>query len=398
MDIPVSRNAAKVTYAVRNVARRAQELERQGRKLIYLNIGDPGKYDFPAPRHMLDACSAALYGNKNYYAFSSGVDEAREAIARSARKKGIAQVSSENVAVTTGVSEGVDIVLQTLLNPGENILAPVPNYPLYHAVATKIGASIAPYPLREDDGWQPDADELRRSVTEKTRAILLINPNNPTGGVAGRKTVQQVVDIAGERGIPIISDEIYDQLLYDGAAHVPAASLTTDVPVFTFNGLSKNYLAPGWRAGWIIESNIEPSSACASTINNLLDARLCSPTPPQFAIKAALEGPQEHLAQTVAKMQERATITFERLNAITGVSCVMPRAAFYAFPCITSTKHADDKQWVLELMEREGVVVVHGSGFGQQKGTMHFRVAFLPQPDILHEAYDRIERFMQTAR
>lgn len=396
MDIPVSERASKVRYAVRNIARKAKELEDLGRKMLYLNIGDPGKYDFPTPKHLLDACSTALYSQQNYYAFSSGIDEARAAIAKDAAKKGIKNITAENVVITTGVSEGVDIVMNTLLNPGENILAPVPNYPLYEAIANKIGAKINPYYLDEDDGWQPDVDDMRKKIDAKTRAILFINPNNPTGAVCSRKAVQQVVDLAAEKKVPIISDEIYDQLLFDGEQHIPTASLTTEVPIITFNGLSKNHLATGWRIGWLIESNIDSRSAFATTINNLVDARLCSPTPPQFAIKAALEGPQDHVKETVRKMQERRDITFKRLNEIEGISCVKPKGTFYAFPRLTTNVYNNDERFVLDVLEKEGIVFVHGSGFGQKQGTNHFRVVFLPPPSVLNEAYDKLERFMRS--
>lgn len=393
MNILVSSRVQKVKYAVRNVARAAHELEKKGRKLLYLNIGDPGKYDFPTPPHILDACRDALYAQQNYYAFSSGVQEAREAIARSVRVQKIS-VSPEQVVITTGVSEGIDIVMQILLNPGENILMPLPNYPLYEAVAHKIGAEPHFYSLDEENGWEPDIDDVRTKITPKTRAILLINPNNPTGGVYRRKTVKALVDVAAEHNLPILSDEIYDHLLFDGEVHIPTASVTCDVPVITFNGLSKNYLAPGWRVGWMTLNNIQPTSTFAAAVNNLVDARLCSPTPPQFAIKAALEGPQNHVKGMVRKMQERGGIIFKWLNEIDGLSCVKPRGAFYAFPRIEKKKYPTDEQFVLELMKQQGVVVVHGSGFGQKAGTQHFRIVFLPPPDVLHRALDKVEKFM----
>ncbi len=236
---------------------------------------------------------------------------------------------------------------------------------------------------------------MRKKINDKTRGILLINPNNPTGAVYGKRVIQQAIDLAGEKNLPIISDEIYSELLFDGEEHIPTASLTYDVPIITFNGLSKNYLAPGWRVGWLVENNIDPKSAFAATINNLVDARLCSPTPPQFAIKAALEGPQNHIHETVRKMQERRDITFQRLNNIKGVSCVKPRGAFYAFPQLTTSAYSSDEQFVLDFLHKEGVVVVHGSGFGQKAGTMHFRVVFLPPPELLHSAFDKLEKFME---
>lgn len=396
MDIQVSTHASKVRYAIRNIARKAKELEKQGKKILYLNIGDPGKYDFPTPKHLLDACSKALYDQQNYYAFSSGTDEARQAIARTASRNRFNDVSAENIVITTGCSEGVDIVMNTLLNPGENLLMPRPSYPLYEAVANKIGAESIFYDLDESNNWQPDTEDVRKKITTETRGILLINPNNPTGGVYSRNILKKVVDIAAEKKLPIISDEIYDHLLFDGEQHIPAASLTSEVPVITFNGLSKNYLATGWRIGWIIQSNIDSKSSFATTINNMVDARLSSPTPPQFAIKPALEGPQEQIKETITKMQERRDITFKRLNEIPGINCVKPKGTFYAFPSLTSTRYGTDEQFVLDLLEKEGVCFVHGSGFGQKPGTKHFRVVFLPPPPILNEAFDKLEQLMKS--
>ncbi len=396
VDIRVSERAAKVRYAVRNIARKAKELEKQGKKMLYLNIGDPGKYDFAVPQHVVDACVNAMNNMKNYYGFSSGVDEAREAIARYAGRRGLKSVSAENVTVTTGVSEAVDVVMNALLNIGENVLCPAPNYPLYEAVANKIGAKVNFYYLNEEDGWQPDAEDMRSKVDDKTRAILLINPNNPTGAVYSKKILKEVVGLAAERKLPIISDEIYDQLLFDGEEHVATGSLTDEVPVITFGGLSKNYFATGWRVGWIVLSNLDAKGSFSSVINNLVDARLSSPTPAQFAVKAALEGSKEHLVVGIKKMQERRNITFKKLNEISGLSCVKPKGAFYAFPKVESEKYKDDEQFVLDLLNKEGVVVVHGSGFGQKEGEKHFRIVFLPQADMLNEAYDRIERFTES--
>ncbi len=395
MNIPVSERAAKVCYVVRNIARKAKELEKQGKKILYLNTGDPGKYDFPTPKHLLDAFSQALYSNKNFYAFSSGIDEAREAVANNAGKKGIKNISAENIVITTGCSEAIDIVMNTMLNPGENILVPRPSYPLYETVANKIGAMAIFYDCDESKGWHPDVVDIKNKITKKTRGILLINPNNPTGGIYSKSVLKKVTDIAAEKQIPILSDEIYDQLLFDDETHTATASLTNEVPVITFNGLSKNQLAPGWRIGWIIQSNIAPESTVATTINNLVDARLCSPTPPQFAIKPALEGPQNYLKETVKKLQIRRDITYTRLNEIPGISCTKPKGAFYAFPSLISEAYKTDEEFVLDILHKEGICFVHGSGFGQKPGTKHFRIVFLPDPTILNEAFDKIERFMQ---
>jgi alanine-synthesizing transaminase len=395
MELRVAENASKVLYAVREIARYAKQREKEGKSLISLSVGDPLKCDFSVPKHMVDAYRDALSAGKNSYAFSSGIDEAREAVAKQALSKGIKNISADNVLITNGVTEGITLAMQALLNPGENILLPSPSYALYESMAVKLGAEVHYYELDEENDWRPNVGDMKLKIDDKTRAIILINPNNPTGAVFGKEVLKQIVSLAAEKKLPIIADEVYDQLVFDGE-NVSIASLTDEVPVLTFNSLSKNYLATGWRTGWMIQSNIDPKSNFAVSLNNLADARLCIGTPQQFAIKAALEGPQEHIKEIVAKMKERAKITVERLNAIDGISCVAPKGTFYAFAKLESDVYGDDKQFVLDLIDKAGVVVVHGSGLGEKPGTKHFRVAYLPQPDVLHEAYDRIENFMKS--
>src|ERR1700686_614855 len=287
-----------VRYAIRDLACIADEVAKQGHKILPLNIGDPLNFDFETPAHMIEAVYQAMRDGKNGYSPSSGIKEALDAIRSEASRKGITSI--QDVFVTSGVSETVDICLTALLNPCDNLLTPCPDYPLYSAVLAKIDIGLIAYYLNEDDGWQPDLDDIKKKITPRTRGIVLINPNNPTGSVCTRKTLEQIAELARRHNLIIFADEIYDKLIIDDEkhddAHVAMAAIAPDVPVITFGGLSKNYLAPGSRIGWGIASGeasvIKPY---LEGVNKLLRARLCANHPEQYAIKAALEGPQDHL-------------------------------------------------------------------------------------------------------
>ena len=391
---PASRTE-HITYAVRDIVVLAQQAAKSGKEMLYLNIGDPNQFDFITPRHIVDAIYKAMLENRNGYSPSSGIKSAVAAIEREAQRKDIRNVL--DIFVTTGASEAIEICMTALINPGENILIPEPGYPLYNAIVAKLDATENPYYLDEDNGWQPNLKDITAKVNEKTRAIVLINPNNPTGSVCQEDTMRGLLKLAKERNLVIFADEIYDKLILDGGRHVSIASLDPDVPCITFNGLSKSYIAPGFRIGWGIVSG--PQAAMKNyieAINKILRARLCANHPIQFGIEAALGDNQEHLNEVLAKLRRRRDITTNRLNAIPGISCVRPEGAFYAFPRL----HIDepDEQFVAELIRETGVVVVHGSGFGQVPGTRHFRVVFLPTEDILEKAFSQIECFMHKWR
>lgn len=391
MSVKPAERTKNIKYAVRDVVQLAREVEAGGKDMIYLNIGDPNQYGFRTPEHMIEAVHRAMRFNQNGYAPSEGTPDATEAIRAEAARKGI---KAEYVCVTTGGSEGIDMALTALVNPGENVLTPSPGYPLYTAVLAKLGAELNPYLLNEDDGWQPDIDDLANRVNDRTRAIILINPNNPTGSVYSRERLLAIVEIARKHRLVIFSDEIYDKLLLDGDEHVSVASIAGDVPVLTFNGISKSYLAPGWRIGWVIMSG--PGNVIGdfnAALMKLARARLSSSYPMQCAIKPALEGPQDHLRAVGDELRLRRDITVEMLRAIDGIELVPPRAAFYAFPKIEIER--DDHDFVCDLIRATGVVTVHGSGFGQKPGTRHFRVVYLPAPELLRDAYTRIAGFVK---
>jgi len=391
-EIAPANRLENVRYAIRDLACVADEVAKQGHKILPLNIGDPITFDFQTPLHLIDAVSKAMRDGKNGYAPSSGIKEALDAIRGEAARKGISTV--QDVFITSGVSETVDICLAALLNPGDNLLTPCPDYPLYSAVLAKLDIGLNAYYLKEEDGWQPDLDDIRKRITPRTRGIVLINPNNPTGSLCTRQMLEQIAELARRHNLVIFADEIYDKLILDGSQHVAMAAVAPDVPVVTFGGLSKNYLAPGWRIGWGIASGeayvIRPY---LEGVNKLLRARLCANHPEQYAIKAALEGPQDHLPEVIRKMRSRRDLTMQWCSTTPRVSCVEPRGAFYAYPKIDVPE--DDEVFVRELIRQKYVMVVHGSGFGQCPGTKHFRIVFLPDEATLTRAYSAIGDFLR---
>jgi len=390
--IKPARRTENIEYAVRDIVLVAEEAKKKGKKLLFLNIGDPIQYDFRTPEPLVEATYQAMRENLTGYSASEGVDEAIEAIRQEARSHGI---EPADIFVTTGASEAIDFALTALVNEGENVLVPYPGYPLYTAILAKLGAEPNPYYLDEDNAWQPDLADIESKINEKTRAIVIINPNNPTGAVYSEETLRGIIEIAKKYHLVIFSDEIYDKLVFDGKRHIPIASLDKDVPVVTFNGLSKCYLAPGFRIGWgIVSGPREVVKDFVEAIHKLARARLSTSHPKQYAIPVALNGNQNHLREVIEKLERRRNLTVEMLNDIPGISCVKPQGAFYAFPRI-DIPGVSDREFVKELIAETGVVVVHGSGFGQKPGTAHFRVVFLPPEEVLAEAYDRIKKFMK---
>ena len=386
-----SQRSAEIHYAIRNI----NLAQAAGKKLLSLNIGDPLQFDFSTPSHIVEATYQAMLAGKTGYAPSSGVEEATQAIRDEAGRQGIQNV--QDVFLASGVSEAIEIALASLLNPGDNLLIPSPGYPLYQAVLTKFSAEGVPYYLDESSGWQPDPDEIARRINSRTRGIVVINPNNPTGAVYSREVLSAILDLAARHGLVAFSDEIYSKLVLDPVSHVSLASLAPELPVITFNGLSKAYLVPGFRIGWGILSG-EGSSVAdyQEAIGKMLRLRLCANHPEQFAIRPALEADQSHIPEMIAKLRRRRDLIDSLLNSIPGISCVRPQAAFYAFPRLEIS--GSDQEFISSLIRETGVVVVPGSGFGQQPGTKHFRLVFLPPEETLRQALQHIGDFMRSRR
>ena len=391
-EIGAARRLDNIRYAIRDLACVADELTRQGHKVVPLNIGDPLNFDFQTPPHIVEAVYKAMRDGKNGYAPSPGIPVALEAIRGEAARKGITTV--RDVFVTSGVSETVDACISALVNPGENILTPRPDYPLYSAILCKLGIDLNTYDLNEEDGWQPELADLERKLTPHTRGIVLINPNNPTGSLCTRQMLEQVAEVARRHNLIVFSDEIYDKLILDGTPHIAFAAVAPDVPCVTFGGMSKNYLVPGWRIGWgIVSGDAAAVKSYTEGVQRLLRARLCANHPEQYAIKAALEGPQDHLVEVQRKLRSRRDLTQKWCESTPRVSCVLPRGAFYAYPRIEIPE--GDEIFVKELIRQKHVMVVHGSGFGQKPGTQHFRIVFLPDEKTLGKAYAAIGAFIQ---
>jgi alanine-synthesizing transaminase len=378
-----------VKYAIRDIISLANQVASTGKKMYYLNIGDPNIYDHTTPHTVIDATCKAIKDNKNGYAPSTGIKSALDAIAKDANNKGIDNIL--DIFVTTGASEAIEICLTSLLNRGENFLMPTPGYPLYTAIQSKLELEPNPYYLSEGNGWQPDIEDIRSKINDKTRAIVLINPNNPTGSICRKETLLKIIDLALEFNLVIFADEIYDKIIFDGKKLTSIAALNKDVSCITFSGLSKNYVAPGFRIGWgIVSGRQDILGDYIEAINRLLRARVSANHPEQYAIVTALEGDQSHLAEMINKLERRREIMCNILDKIDGISLVKPEGAFYAFPTI---KVNDDTHFVTQLIKETGVVVVPGSGFGQKPGTNHFRIVTLPQEEILEQAFKLIGEF-----
>jgi alanine-synthesizing transaminase len=389
--IPVASRVSGFVYAIRNIVAEARKVEAAGRTVRYLNIGDPITFGFRTPPHMIEAVERAMRDGHNGYAPSVGILPAREAVAAECAQRGM-PVSPDRVVITSGTSEGIELTLTALAGPGDDVLVPVPTYPLYTAVLAKIGARAVFYRTDPARGWMPDLDHIRSLVTPATRALVVIDPNNPTGATYPSDVRRALIDIADEHNIPLLADEVYADLHFDGP--VPAlAALAPDAPVISFSSLSKAYLAPGWRAGWMAVGRTDRLDDVLAGVKKLADGRLCSTGPMEHAITAALTGDRSHQVAFRQALRERAVLTHERLNAIPGVTSVMPSAAFYAMPKVELPAGVTDEAYVLGLLRATGVLCVYGSGFGTAPADGFFRVVFLAPPDELSSIYDALARF-----
>lgn len=379
-------------YAIRDITLHAREYEKSGRKIIYLNIGDPVKYDFPTPDHIKKALIDAILNNFNYYADSEGILELRQAIVKKESLKGLS-ITVEDVLVTNGISEGLDMVAASIVEPNSEILMPGPYYPPYASYVKFYGGKPIEFRLTEDG--TPDLDDIRSKITSKARALCIINPNNPTGEVFNRKNLKQLIDVAAEHDMYIICDEIYDKLVFD-QEFTGIGKVAKDAAVILLNGFSKVYLMTGWRCGYIcMNSECQKLENIRSNIPKLARVRIAANLPVQKAAVAALQGPQTYIAKTVSKLKKRRDLVVKRLNEIDGISCKLPNGAFYTFPKILLNGWKDDKDFVLDLLNKTGILTVHGSGFGEL-GKGHFRIVYLPNEQVLQEAMDKLSNFINS--
>jgi alanine-synthesizing transaminase len=389
--IRVAARVSGFTYAIRNIVAEAKKLEAAGRSVRYLNIGDPIPFGFKTPPHLIEAVTRAMRDGHNGYTASVGITPAREAVAAEYGRRGV-PVSPDRVVITSGTSEGIELTLGALADAGDEVLVPTPTYPLYTAVLAKLGARAVYYRTDPSNHWLPDLDDVRRLVSPATRAIVMIDPNNPTGAVYPDDIRRGFIEIAERTGVPILADEVYSDLGYDGPTSL-VGSLAPDAPIISFSSLSKGFVAPGWRAGWLAVGRSDRLDDTLAAIKKLADGRLCSPGPQQFAIAAALEGDRSHQRAFVRELALRADLTAKRLNAIPGLSCVAPRAAFYAMPSVALHPGDTDEDFVLGLLRATGVLCVYGSGFGVPADQGFFRVVFLAPPADLGTIYDDVAIF-----
>lgn len=390
--IRASKRSMRIEYAIRDVVVPARELEKKGIEVLKLNIGDPIKYDFKTPEHIRKAAAEAVMNSRSEYSPSEGIPELREAIVEKEKGYG-ADVSTDDVVVTTGVTEALMLIFAATLDPGDELLVPGPTYPPYITYTAFYDGVPVSYRTVEENRWQPDIDDIRKKINPRTKAIAVINPNNPTGAYYSEKTLREIADVAAEHGLFLISDEIYDKMLYEDSFISPA-KIAKDVPMIILNGISKVYLAPGWRIGYLAIRDVnEQLAEIREGIMKQARARLCPNTPLQYGYLAALKGPQDHIRDTMRRLKERRDYVTKRVEEIDGLSVVPPRGAFYMFIKVDNCR--DDKKFVLELLKKKHVLTVHGSGFCPIYGKGHFRIVNLPPIDYLERAFDRIEEFMR---
>jgi len=397
-----SSKLANVCYDIRGpVMARARQMEEDGHRIIKLNIGNTAPFGFEVPEEILQDVIHNL-PNASGYCESKGLFAARKAIMHYTQEKKIADVTMEDIYIGNGVSELIVMAMQGLLNTGDEVLVPTPDYPLWTAAVTLAGGTPRHYICDEQSDWLPDLDDIRGKIGPNTRAIVLINPNNPTGALYPVELLQEIVEIARQHQLIIYSDEIYDKVLYDGATHTSIASLADDVLFITFNGLSKNYRAAGYRAGWLVVSGEKKHAQdYVEGLTMLASMRLCSNVPAQYGIQTALGGYQSinDLVAPGGRLARQRDLAWKLLTEIPGVSCVKPKGAMYLFPRLDPKMYpiADDQEFILELLLEEKVLLVQGSGFNWPN-TDHFRVVFLPNVDDLTEAIGRIARFLEHYR
>lgn len=398
--VKVTNRVKSVEYAIRDIVSYTEQLVKNGQKLYSMNIGDPAAFDFPTPQHIKEALCRAIQNDDNNYSPSEGLPELREAIAKKEKRVNGVSISAEDVLVTSGVSEGIEMLLAALVEKGDEILFPGPTYPPYISYTKFFDGTPVAYKTSEEDRWQPDVDDLRKKITKKTRAIVITNPNNPTGALYGKKVVKQMLDIAGEHNLLVVSDEIYDRLAYS-EDFASTAHLAKDIPVVGLNGFSKAYSMTGWRLGYVyFKAEGSQLEDVKQSILKECRIRLCANTPVQKAGIAALQGPEDHIKLMVEKLKQRRDYAWKRLNEISGISCTKPEGAFYAFPKIhdVGSRWKTDLDFVVTLLKATGVLLVQGSGFDPVYGDGHARLVFLPPISELEQAFNLIEQFMKKEK
>ena len=381
-------------YAIRHLAGAAEALTRAGREVIYLNIGDPQVYGFRPPEHIVEPVIRALKNSFTGYTHSAGLGEAREAVAGYATRLG-ASTGPDQVLITSGASEAADILLTALLNENDEVLLPTPGYPIYPAILSKLGAAARYYHLDPTNAWQPSLDEITSLISNRTRALLLINPNNPTGSITSDGVTRQLLELALEHNLLVIADEVYRELCFEESP-TPSSAMAEPmgVPLVTLESLSKTHLVPGWRTGWMRFTHADKMRDLVQAVYRLAGGRLCAPTPTQYAVRPALEGDRTFQVDFISELRRRRDFAVQRVQEIKGLSCDLPQAAFYLMIKVDNPGEHTDERFVLDLLEATGVLVVHGSGFGAGPRQGYFRMVYLANEPTLKIVFCRLGQFL----
>ena len=397
-----SNKLSNVCYDIRGpIMDRARQMEEEGHKIIKLNIGNLAVFGFDAPEEIQQDMIRNLPASAGY-SDSKGIFAARKAVMHETQKQGIKGVTLDDIYLGNGASELIVMATNALLNNGDELLLPAPDYPLWTAAVSLSGATPVHYMCDENNGWMPSVDDIKSKINKNTKGIVVINPNNPTGALYSTELLQQIVALAREHGLVIFADEVYDKVLYDGVKHTPIGSLSEDVLTLTFNSLSKSYRSCGYRAGWMVVSgDKKPAADYIEGLNMLSNMRLCSNVPGQWAVQTALGGYQSinDLVAEGGRLRKQRDLAYELITAIPGVSCIKPQAALYMFPRLDPKVYPikDDQHFFLEMLQETKVMLVQGTGFNWPE-TDHFRIVFLPHEDDLREAISRIAKFLENYR
>ena len=387
----VSKKVMGVEYAIRDIVLAARKVEQSGMQVDYLNIGDPVQFGFQPPENVKQALINSINRGENYYSTSEGLLELREEIAKKENAKGLS-ITADDILITNGVSEGLDMVISSIVEEGDEVLLPGPYYPPYASYVRLHGGIPVEFSVDLNNST-PDIEDIKSKITSKTVAICLISPNNPTGVVFNENALKELVDVANQHNLYIICDEIYDQIIFDDK-FVGIGKVAGDSPVIILNGFSKVHLMSGWRIGYIAFNQSPQLESLREHLPKLARVRIATSLPVQHAALESLRGPQNYINDFVSEMKKHRDLVVKRLNEMPGLSCPNPKGAFYAFPKIEDNRFGNDKEFVTKLLESKGVLTVHGSGFGEQYGTGHFRLVYLPSLEILDSAMNKIEEFV----
>ena len=387
----VSKKVMGVEYAIRDIVLAARKVEQSGMQVDYLNIGDPVQFGFQPPENVKQALINSINRGENYYSTSEGLLELREEIAKKENAKGLS-ITADDILITNGVSEGLDMVISSIVEEGDEVLLPGPYYPPYASYVRLHGGIPVEFSVDLNNST-PDIDDIKSKITSKTVAICLISPNNPTGVVFNENALKELVDVANQHNLYIICDEIYDQIIFDDK-FVGIGKVAGDSPIIILNGFSKVHLMSGWRIGYIAFNQSPQLESIREHLPKLARVRIATSLPVQHAALESLRGPQNYINDFVSEMKKHRDLVVKRLNEMPGLSCPNPKGAFYAFPKIEDNRFGTDKEFVTKLLESKGVLTVHGSGFGELYGSGHFRLVYLPSLEILDSAMNKIEEFV----